>query len=88
MPVDLNKLSVLANKDNIKVFDQVIEHRSIRFKELIRRTGLTRAETKQALRVLKSASLIDEKGAPIEDFNTYYVTATGLEASREVRRYG
>ena len=38
-----------------------------------------------ALQSLKDADLIKEKTAPIEDFNTYYVTAGGLDAERKLR---
>lgn len=88
MSVDLIKLSVLANRANNQVFNQVVNNRSIRFSDLINNTGLNRDETKRALLELKNASLIDETGAPIDDFKTYYITATGLETSREARRYG
>jgi predicted transcriptional regulator len=88
MAVDLIKLSVLANRANNQVFNQVVNNRSIRFSELISNTGLNRDETKQALRELKNASLIEETGVPIEDFKIYYITAAGLETSREARRYG
>jgi len=33
----------------------------------------------------KDADLIKERTAPIEDFNTYYVTADGLTAERQLR---
>lgn len=39
-----------------------------------------------AVQQLKTAKLIDERPASIEDFNTYYVTENGLNAERELRQ--
>jgi hypothetical protein len=38
-----------------------------------------------AVQKLKDAKLIDERQAPIRDFSTYYVTANGLNAERDLR---
>lgn len=45
-----------------------------------------RVQAEDAVKVLKDAELIKEKTAPIEDFNSYYVTSEGLSAARELRR--
>jgi hypothetical protein len=42
-------------------------------------------QIEDAVRKLKSANLIEERPAPIKDFSTYYVTANGLNAERELR---
>ena len=83
----LTKLSALAPSANNQVFTQVVSNRSIRFGDLVKSTGFDRTVTKQALQELEQANLIAEKNAGIEDFNIYFVTADGLEAEREVRRY-
>lgn len=88
MAINLSTLSVLAPGANNQVFMQVVSHRSIRFDELMKSTGFDRDVTKQALQELEKAHLIQEKGAGVEDFNIYFVTADGLELDREVRRYG
>lgn len=43
-------------------------------------------EIEQALIKLQEADLIKERRTPIEDFNTYYVTAEGLNAGKQLRR--
>ena len=95
MAVDFATLSMLAVPTVRLVFEQVVKNRSIRLGELIERVRpkvdrenveeMLR-ELKETLNKLKDAELIKEKGSAIEEFNTYYVTANGLEANREVKR--
>ncbi len=46
---------------------------------------LNNSKLEDAVKKLKDADLIKERTAPIEDFNTYYVTADGLTAERQLR---
>lgn len=67
-----------------EVFKLLVQDKSIRFGDLVKKASGERHEVKQALETLKDASLVKEAGAAIEDFSTYYVTADGLEAGRKV----
>jgi hypothetical protein len=86
MAVDFATFALLAKPLVRQVFETVVNERSIRFNELLRRAALSdekREEVKAALRELKGANLINEIGSVIDDFNTYYVTAAGLELHRK-----
>lgn len=88
MAVDLATFALLAKPLNRQLFETVVKERSIRFADLLRRASIpdnNRDNARLALQELKDARLIKEL-APMqnfEDFNTYYVTADGLEASRQ-----
>ena len=88
MAVDFATLSMLAVPTVRLVFEQVVKNRSIRLGELIERVRpkVDRENVEEMLRELKDAELIKEKGSAIEEFNTYYVTANGLEANQGVKR--
>ena len=47
---------------------------------------MLRKEVEDAVKVLLDADLIKERSAPIEDFNSYYVTADGLNTARMLSR--
>lgn len=70
-----------------EVFKTVAKNRSVLFKELYQALGKDLGKTKveEAVRQLKDADLIKERVAPIEDFNTYYVTADGLTVEKQLR---
>jgi predicted transcriptional regulator len=83
MAVDLETLTLLSEPATRRVFEHVVKNRSIRLEELMRQLDIDRDHARTTLRQLQRAQLINEKGAGIEDFNTYYVTADGLAASRK-----
>ena len=93
MAVDTSIIVMLLSKDTIKrVFKEVLRNRSVLFKELresLRKTpelrALDKPQLEEAVKKLKDADLIKERTASIEDFNTYYVTADGLTAERQLR---
>jgi len=67
------------------VFNKVAQERTIRFRDLQHSLGIERAEAVATLNKLKEAKLIKEQGAPVEDFTTFYVTAAGISAERQLR---
>jgi len=88
MAVDPITLALLAAPVVRLVFERVLKNRSIRFGDLIKQVeqvdpNVDRRQAKATLDQLQNAHLIKEKGSALEDFNTYYVTADGLEASRK-----
>lgn len=89
MSIDLFSLAVLAEPLARVLFEQVAKNRSIRFEQLLKRVHflyatLTREDAKALLQQLKNAQLIGEISSPVEDFNTYYITAEGLAACRKI----
>lgn len=89
MSIDLFTLAVLAEPMARVLFEQVAKNRSIRFEQLLKRvqflySTLSREDARATLQQLKNAQLIGEISSPIEDFNTYYITAEGLEAGRKI----
>ena len=82
MPLDLTTLSALAAPSAREIFKQIVNRRTVRFNDLVQLAG-GREPAKQAIKLLIGASLVKEESSGLEDFNTYYVTAQGLEASRQ-----
>ena len=94
MSMDPNVVVMLLSNDVVKfVFKEVLKNRSVQFKEIREslyqkpelQSNLDNFKLEDAVKKLKDADLIKERTAPIEDFNTYYVTADGLTAERQLR---
>jgi hypothetical protein len=75
-----------------QVFAEVLKRRRVIFKDLLQRfsdndpnTSHLRERIKSALFSLKEADLVDQSTAPLEDFNTWFVTAGGFDAERRIR---
>jgi predicted transcriptional regulator len=87
------------DKVTLEVLGKVADMRSASFKEILEsidpqsiypesdKTKESREHVENAVKTLKQAGLIKERSAPIEDFNSYYVTADGLNAASELRRH-
>lgn len=78
--------TLFEDEQTRRIFDQVVDQRKVQFKSLYQSQGLDRVAAREKLSVLKKAHLVEERGAPIEDFSIFYVTADGLEANRKLRR--
>jgi predicted transcriptional regulator len=78
----------LKDEGSRKIFKLVVDERRVRFKDVQDRLQLDREEVRRKLKSLTEAHLIQERGAPLEDFSLYYVTAEGLEAAHELRQRG
>ena len=92
MDLTPEKLDVLRDSDARKVFETVANRRLVLFRELLRSFDLgddeaARQRLHGLLGSLKRQNLINETAAPVEDFATYYVTADGLSAQRDLRRF-
>lgn len=91
-PVNLHVVMLFSDKLTKLVFQEVLKKRSVLFKELrdsiSKNSEAANAEKpaiENAVKKLQEANLIKERRTSIEDFNTYYVTANGLSAERELR---
>ena len=78
-------LAILFSDDVLReVFKLVAKERTIRLRDL--RQGLVGyPDLRESLDKLKAADLIKERAAPVDAFNTYYVTANGLTAERQLQ---
>jgi hypothetical protein len=74
LPIARRALEIIAQQQIIQVRD---------LKEKME-SEANADDTRMALRTLKDLRLIDEKQTSIEDFNTLYVTAEGLETVRKI----
>jgi hypothetical protein len=96
MALESSLLMLLSDKVIQLVFKEILQNRSVLFKEIFEslakkpelETAMTKFSLEDAVKSLKDADLIKERSAPIEDFNTYYVTANGLSAERQLRLAG
>lgn len=78
---------LLLTSDPAKeILEQVAKNRFIRFGELLAKIkpSFDRGEAKRAVGQLKQLNLIDERESAIDDFNTLFITADGLAASRRL----
>lgn len=85
MSEDYKILATLSNNLKVRqVLHAVVKRRAVRLDQLVTE-GVTHRDALAALNVLKSAQLVKETSAPIDDLKTYFVTASGLEMDRKVR---
>jgi hypothetical protein len=83
MNYDIGVALLLEEESNRKVFNQILKNRKVQLKELIE-TGYSRDRVKKALTNLKKYNLIGEHASTFDEFNTYYITADGLQAGRKI----
>ena len=84
--VEDSALLLLTSNPAKAILEQVAKNRFIRFGDLLDKTEprFDRLEAKRAVGKLKELKLIDERESAIEDFNTLFITADGLAASRKL----
>jgi|HubBroStandDraft_1064217.scaffolds.fasta_scaffold95640_2 hypothetical protein len=91
MAIQNQIVMLLSNPVLQEVFKEIVKNRSALFKELVTSLSnntdlnLEDHQVAGALEQLKNADLIKEREAPIKDFNSYYITADGLTADRQLR---
>jgi len=66
-----------------RLFDTIGRWRRVDLQDLERETGFDRLTTKHNISILKTAQLLGEVTAPIEDFTIYYLTPEGLQTYEE-----
>jgi hypothetical protein len=73
-----------------QLFKVIAEHKIVQSKTLWAavsdKANITGDDAKIRVKWLKQKGLIEEYSASIDDFNTYYVTAGGIAADRQLRR--
>lgn len=86
----------VLNIVDVKLFSLIYKHKSLRFEEIEYKMGDSiefedenekKEKIKASLKGLESKGLIKKKSSVIEDFETYYVTAKGLQESRKLSKY-
>ena len=84
---DSTALTLLTNKSVRHIFNWVLENRRARLGELFARASEEDKgmQVKDALESLKKAELIEEESSAVESLRTFYPTAKGLDAERELR---
>ena len=84
-------LSYLMTDERAKeIFEFVAKRRSVPLGEILKlfSEGATPEDTKSTLDRLESLELLSRSPASIEELSTWFVTASGLSAERELKRYG
>jgi hypothetical protein len=88
MSIKFSTLSFLASNDTARSLFEIIAHRRfIRLDELIKTSNVQANDAQRALGQLEDQKLISSMSADdtkLTDFDTYYVTADGLEVKRKV----
>jgi hypothetical protein len=83
--INFRTSNLLSNLTTRGVFEAVAKPRTISFRDL-KRNFPADEDLNEAITLLKQADLIGEKPAVINDFNTFYVTANGLNAVQALRQ--
>jgi hypothetical protein len=84
MPAIIFELA--ANKVLLAAFRKILERRKASLVELAEPGQID--EVAQQMETLRSNNLVAEERAPAREWNTYYVTAQGLEVDRTLKRLG
>jgi DNA-binding HxlR family transcriptional regulator len=78
---------LLNNEVARRIFDLIFNRRRIPFRQLLEsEPTIGREELKEQLQQLVEEALVATTEVPIEDFQTYYVTRTGLTTERRLRQ--
>ena len=85
--VDYYVIETLATLPTRKIFDLVVEEKSIKLGEILERVGAgpLNQEVLESLKQLEQAGLIEHQESAIQDWNSYYVTAKGLGTRRRIK---
>jgi len=87
MVLDPKYAPTILNPINYKVFHTVADARKIALKDLWDSVeGSSKEQVSESVKQLSKAGLIAEVPSSLEDFSTYYVTADGLTAERQIGR--
>ena len=84
-------MSFLMTDENAKrIFEFVASRRKALQGEIVKlfAESCSPEETKSTLDRLESLELLNRSPASIEELSTWYVTAPGLSAERELKKYG
>jgi hypothetical protein len=84
------KRATLSNPLNQNVFKAVVKARHLILKDLFGslESSTPKDDVVQSLNQLEKVGLIKAESSSIPEFSTYYVTAEGLQADRQLRRLG
>ena len=86
-----SRMSYLMTDDKAKkIFEFVATKRTVVLGEIIKLFAESWEPdiTKSTLERLESLELLSKTPASIEELSTWFVTASGLSAERELKRYG
>jgi hypothetical protein len=86
--MDTGIITILADNLTRTLFERIARERRITYKDLLEavKSSVNPDAAEPRLDQLRAAHLIEEQEAPLKDFRTYFVTANGLSAERELRR--
>ena len=70
-----------------KVFAEILRKKSVRFLDLIHSVrNVDKERTEAYLKTFTDANLVKELKSEVHDFNTYYITASGLQTGRRLAK--
>lgn len=84
MALNLKTIATLSQPEVVRVLHSVAESNTATFNELVDGTSLSPEQVLSAIDMLSKAHLIKATQSPIPTLATYYVTASGLQADREL----
>jgi len=78
-------LELFSDDDTRMIFDSLTSRKRADLRGLRESLNIPEEKASSALEKLVSAGLVEQVNGPVPDFNTYYLTAKGLAASRQLR---
>lgn len=70
-----------------EVFTEIVRKKSVRLHDLKSAMhNIDKERTEAYLKTFTDAQLVKELKSEVHDFNTYYITATGLQAGRKLAK--
>ena len=70
-----------------EVFTEIVRKKSVRLHDLKRALhNMGKERTEAYLKTFTDANLVKELKSEVHDFNTYYITAIGLQAGRKLAK--
>lgn len=85
MALNLKLLAALLQQpESVQVLHNVATTSATSLNELIHDTSLSQEQVLSAIETLKKNQLIKATQSPIPSLATFYITATGLQADREL----
>lgn len=81
--LDFEVVDTLRSDPNRRVLHVIAQRKRARLEDLVK-GDLAREQAMAAIESLKNAKLIKESPSPLPDLATFFVTAAGIQADREL----
>jgi hypothetical protein len=81
--------NILSDNVTRSIFHLIADERQVTYRDLVNTLDEQHIRTEDAserLERLRNAQLIEKEGAPLPDYETFYITANGLSVDRQLSK--